>query len=438
MRRLGTALLRTEHQLLGMARRLGWGVADQSVSSMSNFAVSLVVAHSLPARDFGAFSLIFVTYTLVLNASRGLSTDPLLVRCSGEPGAAWRRGVAAATATAGAVGIGAGILCVLVGLLLPGTVGTGFVVLGAGLPLLMLQDSWRFAFFAIGRGDRALLVDVVWTVLAIAGLATLAVNGPTVATCMGVFVGTAGVAALFGLALCGVRPRPSLVRAWLHEHQSLGTRYLIENLAVGGSRQLRMIAISAVAGLTAVGTVRAAEILMGPFLVVLMGIAQVAVPELSEVVKTAPERLVRYGFAIGGIQAAIAVLWATMMVVLLPFGLGHVLLGDLWRPAYPLLLPVTLGVVTGCLSSGATSAVRALGASRRSLRAQLSTSTLVLVGSVAGAFIDAAAGSAWGWAVAAALGTGIWWWQLRRAVAEHIGTVPETTAPAVMIQEVAS
>ena len=64
-------------------RRLGWGVADQVVSSLTNFAVSIYVVHALGAVQFGAFSLAYVTYGFALNASRGLATDPLMVRFSG-------------------------------------------------------------------------------------------------------------------------------------------------------------------------------------------------------------------------------------------------------------------------------------------------------------------------------------------------------------------
>lgn len=39
---------------------------------------------------FGVFSLAWVTYGVVLNVSRGLATDPLVVRFSGVPGASWR------------------------------------------------------------------------------------------------------------------------------------------------------------------------------------------------------------------------------------------------------------------------------------------------------------------------------------------------------------
>src|ERR1700693_3209091 len=65
------------------SRRLSWGVADQAVSSITNFAVTLYVARTLGAAQLGAFSLSYVTYGFLLNASRGLATDPLLVRFSG-------------------------------------------------------------------------------------------------------------------------------------------------------------------------------------------------------------------------------------------------------------------------------------------------------------------------------------------------------------------
>jgi hypothetical protein len=74
-------------------RRLGWGVADQVVSSVTNFAVSIYVVRTLGAVQFGAFGLAYVTYGFALNASRGLATDPLMVRFSGTDLPTWRRAV---------------------------------------------------------------------------------------------------------------------------------------------------------------------------------------------------------------------------------------------------------------------------------------------------------------------------------------------------------
>jgi len=136
---------------LAVARRLGWGVADQGVSSISNFVLGVVVARSLDAASFGAFGLAYVTFGLAISATRGLATDPLLVRFSGARTPAWRRAVAASSATATLCGIVTGVVCILVGLALPPQVGGGFIALGVGLPGLMLQDSLRFAFFSVGE-----------------------------------------------------------------------------------------------------------------------------------------------------------------------------------------------------------------------------------------------------------------------------------------------
>jgi O-antigen/teichoic acid export membrane protein len=418
------------HQIV---RRLGWGVADQSVSSLSNVLVSLVCAHALGPHGFGAFSIAFVSYAVVLNASRGLATDPLVVRYSSCSHATWRRAVASATGTALVVGTVTGVLSIVVGILLPGHVGTAFIALGFGLPGLMLQDSWRFAFFAAGRGQGALILDVIWTVLAIAGLvAAVLTDTDGIAACLLIFGATATVASLCGVLLTGVRPMVDQVPAWLREHRHLGSRYLLENLAVGLSRQLRIVAVGAAAGLAAAGSLRAAEILMGPFLVVLMGIAQVAVPEASQVLSSAPHRLGRFCLLLGGIQALVAAAWGVLMLIVLPLGVGRLLLDDVWHGAYPLVLPSTIGVMLGCLSSGATSGVRALGAAPRSLVAQLTSSTLYVVGGGLGAVLAGAPGSAWGWAIGAGIGVVVWWVQLRRAAAEHPPT-PRSPRPLEVV-----
>ena len=159
----GRPTIATFRRLLRHAgRRLGWGVADQAVSSLTNFAVVIYVARAVGAAQFGAFSLAYVTYGFALNASRGLATDPLLVRFSGVDVPTWRRAVAGCTGTAAAVGLVTGGCVLVAAALLDGTVKLAFLALGLTLPGLLLQDSWRYAFFALGRGSQAALNDLVW------------------------------------------------------------------------------------------------------------------------------------------------------------------------------------------------------------------------------------------------------------------------------------
>ena len=414
--------MRPAPRSLGLVRRLGWGVADQGMSSFGNLALGLIVARSLGPHGFGAFSLAYVTFGFVLAASRGPSTDPLLVRFSGADQARWRGATKAATATALCFGVAAGIGCVAVGLALPRGAGAGLVALGFGLPGILLQDSYRFAWFAQGRGDKAFVNDALWAVLQIGVVLALDVTGrATVVSCVLAFGGTATVAALAGLLQSGVRPQPSRVRAWLVDHRDLGVRYLAENVSIGGARQVRIFAVGGLAGLAAVGSIRAAEMLMGPFLVLLSGVSQVAVPEAKEVLERSPGRLERFCLLLGIVPAAAAAAWGAAVAIVLPLGPGRLLLDDLWEPASALLVPITGCMILGCFQNAGTAGVRALGASRRSLTAQLWNAGLYLLCGTVGAALGGAAGSSWGLVVAGTVGCLIWWYEVRRAVAEHRG-----------------
>ena len=412
-------------QVLG---RLGWGVADQAISSLSNFALGIFVARTFGASSFGAFTLAFITYTVVINASRGLATDPLLVRHSGDIHRRWRRATSAAAGTALVVGVTVGAVCVVGGLFLPNPVGPVFVALGVGLPGLALQDSWRFAFFARGRGSSAFINDLVWTVLLVLVLVLLHSRGNgSAATCLLAFGGTATLAALIGVVQASILPRPNRAVEWLRTQRELSVRYLIENVSISGASQLRSFVLGAAAGLAAVGYVRASEILMGPFFVVLMGISQVAVPEASRVFRQSPGRLKRFCFVLGGSQAAAAGAWGLALMVVLPLGPGPALLKELWAPTSQLLPAITLTVAAASFTTAATAGLRAMGLSRRSLRAQLTASASYVIAGSAGAILGGAMGASWGVTTAQCFSALVWWHQLRSALADHHLAAEETT-----------
>ena len=57
--------------------------------------------------------------------------------------------------------------------LLGGTARLAFLALGLTLPGLLLQDSWRYSFFALGRGSQAFLNDMIWAVTLLPALVVL-------------------------------------------------------------------------------------------------------------------------------------------------------------------------------------------------------------------------------------------------------------------------
>ncbi|MFJ9615457.1 MATE family efflux transporter [Streptomyces noursei] len=407
-----------------MVGRLSWGLADQAASSLSNFVVGIYVARSLGLTAFGVFSLAWVTYGVVLSVSRGLATDPLVVRFSGVSDASWRGAVARSSGTALGVGAAIGAACLALGPVLGGDVGSAFACLGVVLPGLLLQDAWRYAFFAAGTGRKAFVNDLVWGVALVPAM-VLAAHVGSVAAFVLAWGASAAVAAAYGCLQSGIRPRLTGAREWLRGHRDLGYRYLLENVSTSGASQLRAYGLGAIVGVGAVGAVRGAELLLGPFMAVLMGLSLVTVAEAARVLRRTPHRLGAFCLLLGGGQAVAALLWGAALL-LVPDRVGALVLGDVWSSASGLIVPATLGVAGAGLGTGAAAGLRALAAARRSLRCQLFASTCYVVGGLGGAAVAGTVGSAWGVAAATVCGSAVWWLQLRSALRErHQNPIPE-------------
>jgi O-antigen/teichoic acid export membrane protein len=397
-----------------VASRFGWGLADQAMSSVSNAAVSFYVARELGAASFGAFSLAYVTYSFALNVSRGLATDPLVVRYSNVDRDEWRRAVAKSTGTAATVGLVGGAVAMTAAMLLSGTPRLAFLALGLVLPGLLLQDSWRYAFFALGRGSQAFLNDCVWALaMAPALIALKLTHHGNVFWFVLVWGAAAWVAAAVGPFQARVIPRLSDSWEWVSRHRDLGPRYLAENTSNSGAAQLRIYAVGGIVGLAAVGYVQAASTLMGPFLVIFMGISLVTVPEAARVLRRSPRHLRLYCLAVSAGLSLAGLAWGIVLLVALPRGLGNWLLPSIWRGTYPLIIPLTISILGATATAGAQSGLRALGAAKRSLRAMVIGSVAYLGLGVAGAVQGGALGTVRGVAVATWIGAIVYWWQLR-------------------------
>jgi O-antigen/teichoic acid export membrane protein len=399
--------------------RLSWGIADQGMSSLTNFLLSAFVARSLGAAQFGAFSLAYVTYGFAINASRGLAIEPLLIRFSAASLPTWRRAAAGATGTALLVGLVCGIVSLAVAPLIGGTTGEAFFALGLTLPGLLLQDSWRYAFFALGKGQHAFINDLVWAALQIPALVILKVTGHgQVFWFVLAWGAAAGVGAMVGSLQGKVLPSLTSAAQWLSRHRDLGPRYLVENTGTNSVTMLRSYSVTSVLGLTAVGDIQAASVLLGPFNIILFGVSIITIPEGARLLRNSPRRFPVFCAAVSSGLILLALPWTIGLLIAMPHGLGQLMLGKLWRAAYPLVLPTALAVMANCAATGANLGLHALGAARRSLRAVLITAVLIIVSAITGALLFGTEGTLYFSAAAAWAGNGLCWWQLRQALQE--------------------
>ncbi|HWF82701.1 MAG TPA: hypothetical protein VN695_19165, partial [Streptosporangiaceae bacterium] len=229
--------------------------------------------------------------------------------------------------------------------------------------------------------------------------------------------GTAAtIAAAAGPLQARVIPRLTHARAWITTHRDLAFRYLAEETVGSFTGQARAYGLALLATLAAVGYVQAASTLMGPFFVIMQGITLVTVPEAARVLRRSPRHLRTFCLLLAAGLALAAAAWGAVLLAALPSGLGDWLLRGIWRPTYPLILPLTIAVMGACVTAGATAGLRGLGVAKRSLRAELIGSGSYVVFSLAGAAIAGARGSVIGSAAGTLLGAAIWWRQLHVAL----------------------
>jgi O-antigen/teichoic acid export membrane protein len=409
--------VRAETVGTGVVRKASWGLVDQALSSLTNFALAFTAARSLDPHAFGGFSVAFAAYLLALGFGRSVASEPLVVRFSGAAEEEWRAGVRQAAGTALAVGLIAGAVAVAAGANLGGPAGASLVAMGLFFPGLLLQDTWRFASFAAGRGGTAAANDAIWAFTMGLGVIALAWWGRASASSFALVWGASGtVAGLVGIAQTRIVPRPSGARTWLAAHRDLAWRFAAQFFAEVGSSQAALYMIAILAGLAAVGGIRAAGVLLGPLNVLFMGTGLFAVPEASRQARSGSIGAVRRTglFVSGGLVAAVTT-WA-VVAALLPARLGEAILRENWPVARSFLAPVALSMAASAVSAGAATVLRGLADAPRSLRGAAFQGVLMVAAAGVGATLGGGRGAAWGLAAALIVASVGWWSQCVRAL----------------------
>lgn len=270
----------------GSGRRVAITLADQLVSSGSNFAVGVLVARLVQddRAQFGAYMLAFTCWLCVVGLHRAIITEPIILRASG-PGRDrdhLAEGVAAEFvfgSVASATLIGAGLVMTAVG---EGPVGRPLATLGCWLIPLLLQDYWRAMAFRQQRPWVALANDVSFAIVQLAVMAVLwfgeVRSVPWAVTAWGLGATTGAV---IGFLEAGVHP--SLSGGWtLIREQWPSNRWLtVDFLTQFSTDQFYVLAVAALLGSAAYGGYRACLSLVGPATVIMLAGGNLGLPEIS-------------------------------------------------------------------------------------------------------------------------------------------------------------
>ena len=410
-----------------VGRRAGWTFTDQALSSVTNFALAVFVARAVEPREFGVFGLAFAAYLLLLNFSRALGAQPLLLRFSAAAPEAQRAAVPGSSGLALLLGLVSGVIIAFVAVIARDE-RSALLALAITLPGLLLQDTWRFIFFALARPAAAAANDGVWAIAQLFVFAGLYVVGVRTAAPFVLGWGfSASVAAVAGIAQARAVPSLTAGYRWLKAHRDIGPMLSIEFFATGATGQLTLFAVVAFAGLAGVASLRAAQVALGPLGVVFTGLLIVGQPELSRIQVRDPGRMARAAMLIGFLGFALAVL-VGLAVFFLPDAAGEALLRDNWIPAHRVIIPTALALAFSGLMTGPFLQMRVVEAVKQTLSLRIAMLVAAVSAATVAAKLWGVQGAAWSGAIVTAIFAWLSWLQARKVLARH-SHVPAGPAP---------
>ncbi|MBC3761624.1 hypothetical protein ACUN7V_08245 [Quadrisphaera oryzae] len=405
-------------QVVKLLGRAGWTTGDQVLVSLTNMALSVLVARSLSQEGWGAFSVAFAVYSLVIGGSRALINQPLVVRYTGEGD---DRFFEAARASAGAgilLGAAAGLVTAVVGLLTTGVSGLSLIVIGILLPGLLLQDLWRLAFIAEGRPARSVSIDAVWAVTQLAVAAAIIATGNASATALLLAWGlTALLSGLVGGRLFGGGPRLRSALPWMAQQKDLVKYYLASFLSVLGANQATILLIGAIGSPVIVGELRGAQVVLGPLNLIGYALAAFATPEIARR-NLRGRKALAVGLALSAVMV-IAQLGYGLVMLSIPNSWGELAFKANWDGARGVLGASLVGLVAIGAGFGASTLLVALGFAKQTFWTNLVLGPALMGFGLLGLHLGGAYGAALGLSLAQCVVTPIQWIMVIRLMRRH-------------------
>lgn len=255
-------------------------LADQLVSSASNFALGVLIARAGGADALGMFGIAFLVWLAVLGANRALVAEPMTVTGSTEDSDAQLGEGLSATLVLGVV-VAAALALVTGALLLLGIPAGALLALAPWLPSLLAQEYFRLMAFRLQRPLQALINDLVFAATQAAAIVALYVfDERSVAAFLATWGMGATLGAAVGFAMCIMQVNACrggvahLRRLWPRSRWFLaesGTSF------VGGQGYQLLLPI--LLSTAEFGLYRAGASLMGPIIVLFKASTGVGLPE---------------------------------------------------------------------------------------------------------------------------------------------------------------
>jgi O-antigen/teichoic acid export membrane protein len=382
----------------GLGGRRGLAAAaDQALSSGTNVLTLLVAARALAPDRFGAVVVALGVGMIAVVAQRALVGDTLLACAAAVPEPVRRRMTRDALATAAAIGLVGAAVGVGVGVLpYPVTAEVGWMAIW--LPVVCLQDAYRYAFFCARRPGLALRSDLGWAIVQGAVLLAVLPEGPVATPVFLAAWGAGGVGgALVGAALARLGPFGGRPGRWLRQTRRLSGWFAGQTLVAQSHSQLVVFVVGGTLGTAAVGGLRAIQlVLMLPAQSLLLAAQSLIVPALAGLAASGDHAGIRRTVTrlAGWFTVTAAGLAGLAVAVRVP--LVELAFTASFREYADLLIPLAAATVCYAARTPYTAACRGLRNARGIFLVQAAFTVATVPAVWLGALIWGVSGSAWG------------------------------------------
>lgn len=347
-----------------------YAVLDQALSSATNVLVVVLAARSLGPYEFGAFSAVYIGYTILVGASAAVIGQVIVLRT--RENSDLEKEIRGSIAFALVFGAVAGVACLLVAVILEQVRGP-LVALAIFLPLLFAQDTARYGASALHKMEVAVLSDATWLVMLLLLGAVLELSNYTLTATSALAawaLAGSGAGLLWFRLLGSFRPMPS-IRGYLRR-DFLGYRFIAEYVILRALSQGFTLLLGVMAGLAVTGAIRGVTTLFGPLMVSMAAAASFGAPLVGRLPAGKRDRFV---LILTGALVAVSVLCAAG-VAFLPDVAGEAVLGESWAGAQAFVPAMSLQVLFAAVTTTTYLALR-LTAPRSTLNLRLLVAALL-------------------------------------------------------------
>ena len=300
---------------------------DQGLSSLSNFAVGVVIARVVGASGLGGFAVAYAGWLILAALDRSLITDPMAI--GGDVRTKRIRGpVKHGFAAELLMGIGGGVILAAIGstlcLLNAAAFGIAMLALAPWLPALAVQDYWRWIGFLTRHPGKSLANDMVFNcAMAVALGIVFVADIHSIAAVVGAWGLGATAGAIYGLTQYGVRPTLSGGLAMLRHRWSFSKWLAANSLLTSAGNQAYVVIEGLFLGAAGLGGLNAASALVwGPVGVLIQAGGSVGLPEAGRAyadkgwagLRRVANIVTLAGFLCVGLWVAVIVGWGKLLL----------------------------------------------------------------------------------------------------------------------------